>query len=236
MATGLMKAKYPEMLGITNRTPDEAPARTSTSSIPTNTPLRFFSFLGARFSTSGAGSATGIGVGTTFRVIVPTGPLDDVRMLDSPLSATVVAATAGTVAQSSGSDLRGLRILLAEDGPDNQRLIAYLLKKAGAEVVTVGNGKLAAEAALAARDEGRPVDVILMDMQMPVMDGYEAAGQLRKAGYTAPIIALTAHALAGERQKCLDAGCSHYVTKPFDRGKLIELIANCRPESPVGVR
>ncbi len=165
------------------------------------------------------------GVGTCFRVTVATGPLGDVKMVDEHVSAAAITAeTAGETPRTDSQPLHGTRILLAEDGPDNQRLIAHVLKKAGADVTVKEDGRLAADAALAARDRGTPFHLILMDMQMPVLDGYEATALLRQQAYTEPIVALTAHAMAGDRERCLNAGCDGYATKPIDRKKLIEMI------------
>jgi len=105
-------------------------------------------------------------------------------------------------------------------------LISFILRKAGAEVALAENGQIAFDLANQANSKGTPFDVILMDMQMPVLDGYAATQKLREAGYEAPIIALTAHAMTSDRQDCLDAGCNDFATKPINRKKLIQLIAD----------
>lgn len=111
---------------------------------------------------------------------------------------------------------RTCRILLAEDSPASQRLIAWVLREAGAEVSVADNGQAAVELVAAAKKTGSAFDIILTDIQMPIMDGYEATRQLRKIGHTMPIIAMTANEAVNHRQRCLDAGCDDYLTKPFD--------------------
>ena len=162
--------------------------------------------------------------GSTFTVTVAAGSLEGVRLLHN-LTEAVLEAQRAEYEPSPSRKRLNCRVLLVEDGPDNQRLISFLLKKAGAKVAVAENGQIAHDLALAARDEGTPFDVILMDMQMPVMDGYDATGRLRRSGYTGPIIALTAHAMCTDRDKCLEAGCDDYTTKPIDGKKLISLVA-----------
>ncbi len=164
------------------------------------------------------------GKGSTFSVTIDPGPLDGIQMIRNAQESLLDCPPTMTGTTPDKIVLHG-RILLAEDGQDNQQLICMLLRRAGADVTAVENGQLAVEAALAARVAGEPFDVILMDMQMPVMDGYTATQQLRKRGYTAPIVALTAHAMAEDCQKCLDAGCDDYLAKPIDWQRLLATVA-----------
>jgi len=115
----------------------------------------------------------------------------------------------------------GLRVLVVEDKPDNQRLITGLLEHFGNKVDVADNGEQGVDRILA----GHEYDVILMDMQMPVMDGYTATRLLREAGYDCPIVAVTAHALEGDIEKCLGAGCDAYTPKPVSSATLSAAIA-----------
>ena len=154
------------------------------------------------------------GAGSVFTFSIETGDVAGVAMVE--------AQELSFVDEFFGADLRrpqpilqGARILLAEDSEDNRRLISYILAASRARVDIARDGREAVQLALAAHKSGDPYHLILMDMQMPVLDGYAATRSLRDQGYWSPIIALTAHAMATDRMKCLDAGCDDFCSKPI---------------------
>ena len=143
-------------------------------------------------------------VGSTFVVTVNPGAMAKKKSI-SPAKKT----------NSDNLRLDGVKILVAEDTPDQSILINYLLSDLGAKVEMVENGALAVDKALS-----DTFDVILMDMQMPILNGYEATQRLRNEGYNGPIIALTAQAMSEDPKKCRDAGCSDHLAKPFSQDSL----------------
>jgi signal transduction histidine kinase len=161
--------------------------------------------------------ASAPGVGSTFSATIATGPLDGVLLLESPEEFRPEEDQTQT---NFAYELRG-RVLLAEDGLDNQRLLTRVLRKVGLEIALAEDGRQAVAKVLAARDAGEPYDLILMDIQMPELDGLQATVALRDAGVEEPIIALTAHVLDSDRQRCLDAGCDDFARKPIDRVELL---------------
>ncbi|MEY4579379.1 MAG: hypothetical protein RL701_4082, partial [Pseudomonadota bacterium] len=170
-----------------------------------------------------------LGKGSSFSVTVDGGPPEGGTTETTSVPALIANLGSPAAAAANDQPLRGARILLAEDGKDNQILIAHHLRKAGAEVRIVDNGRLAVESLSADGTlDGQlvatlPVDVILTDMQMPEMDGYLATRILRAKGCTLPIVALTAHSMSGDAEKCLAAGCDGYAAKPIDRVQLIDI-------------
>jgi CheY-like chemotaxis protein/HPt (histidine-containing phosphotransfer) domain-containing protein len=156
------------------------------------------------------------GSGSTFTLRIDGGPSAGVELLQGLTEATLPAKLDHKM--HSAIHLRG-RILLVEDGADNQRLLRMQLDGVGASVTSALDGQIAVDLV----NEQR-FDLILMDMQMPVMDGYSATIELRRRGLTIPIIALTAYAMAEDREKCLAAGCTAYLSKPVSEEKLLRTV------------
>jgi len=159
------------------------------------------------------------GHGSTFRIKVGMGT-EPIREFITSFTAQEDSKVQSKPFVSEKPLLKGMRVLLVEDSPDNQFLVSKFLKIAGAEVEIASNGREGVEKAVKGDHA-----VVLMDIQMPVLDGYGATTQLRSQGYQKPIIALTAHAMKEERQRCLAAGCNDHLTKPINRAKLIHTVA-----------
>ena len=158
------------------------------------------------------------GKGSVFTATVDTGPLEGVKVIDPELIESVPRQDAND--DQAPLQLPPARILVVEDGETNRKLIELILRQSGAEVDLAVNGKIGVE--LAMKHE---FDLILMDVQMPVMDGYTTVRQLRAEGVRTPIIALTASAMRGAEEKCRAAGCSGFLTKPIDIDLLVHTVA-----------
>ncbi|MEZ5978707.1 MAG: PAS domain-containing protein [Planctomycetota bacterium] len=158
------------------------------------------------------------GEGSVFTLALPLDPAE----LSDPREAPA-AALPRVHPRTEHRAIEG-RILLAEDGADNRRLVSLVLERAGLEVECAANGREAVDDFLAAREEGRPFDLVLMDVSMPVLDGYSATRELRAAGVGTPILALTANALEDERERAKEAGCDEHCTKPIHRETLLAAV------------
>ena len=157
------------------------------------------------------------GKGSVFTVTISTGNLDEIELLNNIQKGypSLIPVEKDLIPQLQG------RILVAEDGPDNQNLISFLLKKTQVNFKIVDNGALALE-----EITKNEFDLVLMDAQMPVMDGYTATKKIRELGITIPIVALTANAMKADVEKAYSFGCSDFLGKPFTRKQFFSKLAN----------
>ena len=158
-----------------------------------------------------------VNVGSVFSFTIDPGDISAVEMCDG--DSINFADSGRRNLEEDSIELPDCRILIAEDGVSNRKLLTLVLNRAGANVESAENGQIALEMSSAS-----DYDVILMDMQMPVMDGYTATQRIRETGSAIPIVALTAHAMAEDEAKCLAAGCTHFLTKPIDISLLIRTL------------
>jgi len=169
-----------------------------------------------------------VGKGSTFHFTAQFSLPDGIAASSNPRQSATLQDVPTLVVDDNDEELSGLHILLAEDNAVNRKLAIRLLEKRGHTVVVAENGR----EVLAALEQ-HPFDVVLMDVQMPMMDGFEATTVIRnrekKNSEHLPIIAMTAHAMKGDRERCLEAGMDGYVSKPIQAKELFEAIARAVP-------
>jgi PAS domain S-box-containing protein len=162
--------------------------------------------------------ASEAGKGSTFTLTIETGPLEGVPMLEPEQVLQTHGEAAGEVKERWR--LPSARVLVADDGPENRELVTLVLSQHGLWVEQAENGQVAFDMVMKGG-----YDVILMDMQMPLLDGYGATRKLRAAGVKTPIVALTASAMTGSENKVFAAGCDIYMSKPVDIDALLRTMA-----------
>jgi two-component system sensor kinase len=155
------------------------------------------------------------GVGSTFTMSVDCGDLSEVRMVEPTSTGTLPPSP--TRESHANWHLPSWHVLVVDDSEENRRLASLYLERAGARVSTAQNGR---EAVDLAREQ--PFDLILMDVQMPVLDGYSATRELRAGGLEVPIVALTANAMSEDQDASREAGCTGFLSKPIDMDRLLE--------------
>jgi len=166
-----------------------------------------------------------LGKGSRFTATISTGRLGDIVLINREEDLAGITTQAAVTKLPQINFVTG-NILLVEDTELNQILFSTLLKRMGATITIVENGKLAVDEALS-----NNYDLVLMDIQMPVMDGLEATQLLRKQGYNKPIVALTANAMKEDREQCISAGCDDFVAKPINREQLSNIVRQHLPNT-----
>jgi CheY-like chemotaxis protein len=166
-----------------------------------------------------------LGAGSTFAVTIDPGDLAATTLINVVGEFRPAKRINGRSASSS-SALSGMRVLLVEDAPDNQLIVKMFLTLRGASVDIANDGREGVAKAI----QG-DYHLVLMDIQMPNLNGYDATAALRRQGYARPIVALTAHAMKGERERCLEVGFDDYLTKPIERDELTALVSKFKPRS-----
>jgi PAS domain S-box-containing protein len=159
-----------------------------------------------------------LGKGSSFTVTLDPGKIDPRSMVRGETLDLNVEATVDN--RTHRWQFAGQRVLVVDDGVENRELVRLVLEEVGLKVEEAEDGQVAVDKA-----KVNDYELVLMDMQMPVLDGYEATIALRKLGFEQPIVALTAHAMAGFEAKILEAGCTGYLTKPIDIDKLLQHLA-----------
>lgn len=174
-----------------------------------------------------------LGGGSVFIVRLP---IDDLERCELSDADGIVAESGADKIEAAQQRTYPLRLLVAEDTPAIQFVIRRIVGVVVEELVIVDNGRDAIDAVLSAEMSGEPFDLVVMDIQMPQVNGIEATRQLRRDGFDRPIVALTAGTMDEEKQECMAAGCSHFLSKPIDVESLHQLLATLARERTVARR